>query len=151
MHNYGEAFLDRYLTEKVRYAKEQEGSGVIRATGRLDHREGRARDNRGRARRHQHQRGCGRGLRAHPRRAQLRQGHRQHERLVRIRGELGKRRPKLILSFVSENNSADEQAFIEHWRTVADKSTYRRAPQLGTLNHESNYPCLPALVDLTVL
>src|SRR5437773_8905697 len=23
MHNYGEAFLDRYLTEKVRYAKEK--------------------------------------------------------------------------------------------------------------------------------
>jgi len=39
-----------------------------------------------------------------------------NERVRRIRGELGRKRPKLILSFVRQNNSVDEQAFIEHWR-----------------------------------
>ena len=43
------------------------------------------------------------------------------EGLVRIRRELGRTRPKLILSFVRQDNSAEEQAFIDHWSAVADK------------------------------
>ena len=43
------------------------------------------------------------------------------ERLVQIRQEAGRRRPKLILSFVRQENSAEEQAFIDHWRRIADK------------------------------
>ena len=53
------------------------------------------------------------------------------ERLVRIRAELGKRRPKLILSFVRQNNSADEQAFIEHWRDDRRQDSHHRPAQLG--------------------
>ena len=43
------------------------------------------------------------------------------ERLLALREQSGRRRPKLILSFVRQNNSEDEHAFIEHWRTRADK------------------------------
>src|SRR5581483_4984693 len=58
------------------------------------------------------------------------------ERIIRIRAELGRRRPKLILSFVRQNNSADEQAFIEHWRNIADKIHITDLHNwAGTLNH----------------
>jgi len=76
------------------------------------------------------------------------------ERLVRIRAEVGKRRPKLILSFVRQNNSADEQAFIEHWRAVADKIHVTELHNwAGTLNTESdvNYPCYRPWLTFTVL
>ena len=76
------------------------------------------------------------------------------ERLVRIRAELGKRRPKLILSFVRQNNSADEQAFIEHWRAIADKIHITDLHNwAGTLNTESdvNYPCYRPWLTFTVL
>jgi radical SAM protein with 4Fe4S-binding SPASM domain len=67
---------------------------------------------------------------------------------------MGKRRPKLILSFVRQNNSADEQAFIEHWRTVADKIHVTDLHNwAGTLNTESdvNYPCYRPWLTFTVL
>jgi MoaA/NifB/PqqE/SkfB family radical SAM enzyme len=76
------------------------------------------------------------------------------ERLVRIRGELGRRRPKLILSFVRQNNSLDEQAFIEHWRGIADKIHITDLHNwAGTLNTESdvNYPCYRPWLTFTVL
>ena len=76
------------------------------------------------------------------------------ERLVRIRAELGKRRPKLILSFVRQNNSLDEQAFIEHWRGIADKIHITDLHNwAGTLNVESdvNYPCYRPWLTFTVL
>ena len=41
--------------------------------------------------------------------------------LARLRNESGRTRPKLILSFVRQDNSADEQAFIDEWSQVADK------------------------------
>ena len=81
MHNYGEAFVDRQLVEKVRYAKAigirevgliSNGSLITETRG--------ARHDRGRARRDQHQRGRRRqgSLRVDAARPQLRQGHRQH-------------------------------------------------------------------------
>ena len=76
------------------------------------------------------------------------------ERLVRIRAELGRKRPKLILSFVRQNNSADEQAFIEHWRNIADKIHITDLHNWGgTLNRESdvNYPCYRPWLTFTVL
>jgi MoaA/NifB/PqqE/SkfB family radical SAM enzyme len=97
MHNYGEAFIDRKLVEKVI--------------------------------------------------ANI-------ERIVRLRRETGRRRPKLILSFVRQNNSADEQAFIEHWSTVADKIHVTDLHNwAGTLNTESdvNYPCYRPWLTFTVL
>ena len=53
-----------------------------------------------------------------------------------------------------QNNSADEQAFIEHWRNVADKIHITELHNwAGTLNHESdvNYPCYRPWLTFTVL
>ena len=95
------------------------------------------------------------GLRADAHRAQLRQGDRQH-RAPRPdpRPSSAGAGPKLILSFVRQNNSADEQAFIEHWRNVADKIHITELHNwAGTLNHESdvNYPCYRPWLTFTVL
>ena len=76
------------------------------------------------------------------------------ERLLRIRAEAGKRRPKLILSFVRQNNSNEEQAFIEHWGAKADKIHITDLHNwAGTLNHESdvNFPCYRPWLTFTVL
>ena len=73
---------------------------------------------------------------------------------MRIRGELGRKRPKLILSFVRQNNSVDEQAFIEHWRTIADKIHITDLHNwAGTLNanRDVNYPCYRPWLTFTVL
>lgn len=157
MHNYGEAFLDRYLAEKVRYAKQKgirevgmisNGSlitekiarGVIEAgldainisidAGGKDVFEA-----------------TRIGLNYDKVIANV-------ERIVRIRAELGRTRPKLILSFVRQHNSADEQAFIEHWRKVADKIHITELHNwAGTLSHESDvsYPCYRPWLTFTVL
>ena len=53
-----------------------------------------------------------------------------------------------------QNNSADEQAFIEHWRNIADKIHITELHNwAGTLNHESdvNYPCYRPWLTFTVL
>jgi MoaA/NifB/PqqE/SkfB family radical SAM enzyme len=157
MHNYGEAFIDRRLVEKVRYAKERgipevgvisNGSlitddvarGIIEAgldainisvdaSGKEVFEKTRI------------------GLKYDKVIANI-------ERLVRIRGELGRKRPKLILSFVRQDNSVDEQAFIEHWRTIADKIHVTDLHNwAGTLNTESdvNYPCYRPWLTFTVL
>ena len=57
MHNYGEAFIDRKLVEKVRYAKEKgiQEVGMI-SNGSLITENGRARHDRRGTRRDQHQR-----------------------------------------------------------------------------------------------
>ena len=76
------------------------------------------------------------------------------ERLLRLRAEAGKRRPKLILSFVRQNNSDEERAFIEHWRAKADKIHITDLHNwAGTLNHESdvNFPCYRPWLTFTVL
>jgi sulfatase maturation enzyme AslB (radical SAM superfamily) len=157
LHNYGEPFIDRRLVEKIRYAKRQgipevglisNGSlitddvarGVIEAgldainisvdaSGREVFESTRL------------------GLKYDRVVANI-------ERLVRIRGELGQRRPKLILSFVRQNNSADEQAFIEHWKQIADKIHVTDLHNwAGTLNRKSdvNYPCYRPWLTFTVL
>ena len=157
VHNYGEPFIDRRLVEKVRYAKakgiaevgmisngslitEPVARGMIEAgldainisvdaSGREVFESTRI------------------GLKYDKVIANI-------ERLVRLRRELGKRRPKLILSFVRQNNSADEQAFIEHWKNVADKIHVTDLHNwAGTLNQESdvNYPCYRPWLTFTVL
>jgi MoaA/NifB/PqqE/SkfB family radical SAM enzyme len=157
MHNYGEAFIDRRLVEKVRYAKQRgipevglisNGSlitddvarGIIEAgldainisvdaSGKEVFEKTRI------------------GLKYDKVIANI-------ERLVRIRGELGRKRPKLILSFVRQDNSLDEQAFIEHWRTIADKIHVTDLHNwAGTLHTRSdvNYPCYRPWLTFTVL
>ncbi len=76
------------------------------------------------------------------------------ETLVRLRKASGRVRPKLILSFVRQNNSVDEQQFIEHWRKIADKVHITDLHNwAGTLNATSDvhYPCYRMWQTFTVL
>jgi MoaA/NifB/PqqE/SkfB family radical SAM enzyme len=157
MHNYGEAFMDRQLVEKVRYAKRlgipevgliSNGSLITEAAARgmvdagLDainisvDAAGKEVFERTRL-----------GLNYDKVIANV-------ERLIRIRDEAGRRRPKLILSFVRQDNSTEEQSFIAHWRTKADKIHITDLHNwAGTLNHESdvNFPCYRPWLTFTVL
>jgi MoaA/NifB/PqqE/SkfB family radical SAM enzyme len=157
MHNYGEAFMDRQLVEKVRYAKRlgipevgliSNGSLITEAAARgmvdagLDainiSVDAAGKDVFERSRL---------GLNYDKVIANV-------ERLIRIRDEAGKRRPKLILSFVRQDNSTEEQAFIAHWRTKADKIHITDLHNwAGTLNHDSdvNFPCYRPWLTFTVL
>jgi len=130
VHNYGEPFIDRRLVEKVRYAK---GKG-IQEVGMISN---------------------GSLITEEVARGMIEAGLDDNvERLVRLRAELGRRRPKLILSFVRQNNSADEQAFIEHWKAIADKIHITDLHNwAGTLNRESdvNYPCYRPWLTFTIL
>jgi MoaA/NifB/PqqE/SkfB family radical SAM enzyme len=157
MHNYGEAFLDRYLAEKIRYAKERgiKEVGMISNGSLITEKIAHAVIEAGLDAINISVDAGGKavfdatriGLNYDKVIANV-------ERLVRIRGELGRRHPKLILSFVRQDNSADEQAFIEHWRGVADKIHITELHNwAGTLNHESdvNYPCYRPWLTFTVL
>jgi sulfatase maturation enzyme AslB (radical SAM superfamily) len=157
VHNYGEPFLDRQLVEKVRYAKQKgiqevgmisNGSLITEdlARGMIDA-----------------------GLDAINISVDA-AGKEVFERtrlnldydtvtgnvrtLARLRKESGRTHPKLILSFVRQNNSADEQAFIEEWSQVADKIHITDLHNwAGTLNSKSevNYPCYRLWLTFTVL
>jgi Radical SAM superfamily/Iron-sulfur cluster-binding domain len=157
MHNYGEAFMDRQLVEKVRYAKHlgipevgliSNGSLITEAAARgmvdagLDainiSVDAAGKDVFERTRL---------GLNYDKVIANI-------ERLIRIRDESGQRRPKLILSFVRQDNSREEQTFIAHWRTKADKIHITDLHNwAGTLNHESDvrFPCYRPWLTFTVL
>jgi len=157
VHNYGEPFLDRHLTEKVRYAKEKgiQEVGMISNGSLITEKIARGVIEAGLDAINISVDAGGKDVFE-----QTRIGLNYDkvianiERLVRIRAELGRRRPKLILSFVRQNNSVDEQAFIEHWRSVADKIHITELHNwAGTLNHESdvNYPCYRPWLTFTVL
>ena len=157
MHNYGEAFMDRQLVDKVRYAKRlgipevgliSNGSLITEAAARgmveagLDainiSVDAAGKDVFERTRL---------GLNYDKVIANI-------ERLIRIRDEAGKRRPKLILSFVRQDNSGEERTFIDHWKSRADKIHITDLHNwAGTLNHESdvNFPCYRPWLTFTVL
>ena len=74
--------------------------------------------------------------------------------IISLRKESGRTHPKLILSFVRQNNSADELAFIREWSQVADKIHITDLHNwAGTLNAKSdvNYPCYRLWLTFTVL
>jgi radical SAM protein with 4Fe4S-binding SPASM domain len=157
MHNYGEAFVDRKLVEKVRYAKQKgiREVGMISNGSLITEPVARGMIDAGLDAINISVDASGKevfeatriGLKYDKVIANI-------ERLLRLRGESGKRRPKLILSFVRQNNSADEQAFIEHWRSIADKIHVTDLHNwAGTLNSESdvNYPCYRPWLTFTVL
>ncbi len=157
MHNYGEPFLDRRLVEKVRYAKTRgiaevgmisNGSLITPevAQGLIDA-----------------------GLDAINISVDA-AGKETFERtrvnleydtvidniqtLVRLRREAGRVRPKLILAFVRQEQSSDEQAFIDTWRGVADKIHVTDLHNwAGTLHGRSDvaYPCYRLWLTFTVL
>jgi radical SAM protein with 4Fe4S-binding SPASM domain len=157
MHNYGEAFIDKRLVEKVRYAKDKgiKEVGVISNGSLITEKVARGMIEAGLDAINISVDASGKevfestriGLKYDKVIANI-------ERLVRLRAESGMRRPKLILSFVRQNNSTDEQAFIEHWRTIADKVHVTDLHNwAGTLNTESdvNYPCYRPWLTFTVL
>ena len=157
VHNYGEPFLDKQLVEKVRYAKSKgikevgmisNGSLITEeiAAGMIDA-----------------------GLDAINISVDA-AGKEVFERtrlnleydtvinnirtLARLRKERGRTHPKLILSFVRQDNSADEQAFIDEWSKVADKVHITDLHNwAGTLNAKSDvqYPCYRLWLTFTVL
>ena len=157
VHNYGEPFVDRKLVEKIRYA-EQKGIrevGMISNGSLINEQVARGMIEAGLDAINISVDASGKevfestrlGLKYDKVIANI-------ERIVRIRAELGKKRPKLILSFVRQNNSVDEQAFIEHWRNIADKIHITDLHNWGgTLNQESdvNYPCYRPWLTFTVL
>ena len=147
VHNYGEPFIDRRLVEKVRYAKGKgiQEVGMISNGSLITEEVARGMIEAGLDAINISVDAGGREVFE-----STRIGLKYNkvidniERLVRLRAELGRRRPKLILSFVRQNNSADEQAFIEHWKAIADKIHITDLHNwAGTLNRESdvNYPC----------
>jgi MoaA/NifB/PqqE/SkfB family radical SAM enzyme len=157
VHNYGEPFVDRKLVEKVRYAKERgiKEVGMISNGSLITEAVARGMVDAGLDAINISVDASGKdvfestriGLKYDKVIANI-------ERLVRIRAESGKRRPKLILSFVRQNNSADEQAFIEHWRRIADKIHITDLHNWGgTLHQQSdvNYPCYRPWLTFTVL
>jgi MoaA/NifB/PqqE/SkfB family radical SAM enzyme len=157
MHNYGEAFIDKKLVEKVRYAKQQgiKEVGMISNGSLITDQIARGMIDAGLDAINISVDASGKevfestriGLKYDKVIGNI-------ERLVRLRAESGRRRPKLILSFVRQNNSADEQAFIEHWRAIADKIHVTDLHNwAGTLNKESdvNYPCYRPWLTFTVL
>ncbi len=156
-HNYGEPFLDKQLVEKVRYAKSKgiaevgmisNGSLITEeiARGMIDA-----------------------GLDAinisvDAAGKEVFESTRIHlnydtvidniRTLVRLRNESKRTHPKLILSFVRQDNSADEHAFIAEWSKVADKIHITDLHNwAGTLNAKSNvqFPCYRLWLTFTVL
>ena len=124
VHNYGEPFMDRQLVEKVRYAKQKgiKEVGMISNGSLITEQVARGMVEAGLDAINISVDAAGKevfdatrlGLNYDKVIANI-------ERLVRVRAELGRTRPKLILSFVRQNNSLDEQAFIAHWKQIADK------------------------------
>jgi len=157
VHNYGEPFLDKQLVEKVRYAKERGIAEVgMISNGSLITEE------------------IARGMieagldainiSVDAAGKEVFESTRIHlnyddvianiRGIVRIRKELGRKRPRLILSFVRQNNSADEQAFIREWSQVADKIHITDLHNwAGTLpgRTEIQYPCYRMWLTFTVL
>ena len=157
LHNYGEPFVDRSLVEKIRYAKEcgvaevgliSNGSlitevvarGIVEAgldainisvvaSGREVFESTRV------------------GLTYDQVIANI-------ERIVRVRAELQRTRPRLIMSFVRQNDSAEEQAFIDRWKAVADKihvtDLHNWAGTLGG-RADAPFPCYRQWLTFTVL
>jgi len=157
VHNYGEPFVDRQLVEKVRYAKAKgiREVGMISNGSLITEPVARGMIDAGLDAINISVDASGRevfettrvGLKYDKVIANI-------ERLVRIRAEMGRRRPKLILSFVRQNNSTDEQAFIEHWKHIADKIHVTDLHNwAGTLHQKSdvNYPCYRQWLTFTVL
>ena len=157
MHNYGEPFVDRALVDKVRYAK-QKGIpqvGMISNGSLINEAAARGMIEAGLDAINISVDASGKdvfestriGLKYDKVIANI-------ERLLALREQAGRRRPKLILSFVRQNNSEDEHAFIEHWRARADKIHVTDLHNwAGTLNQKSdvNYPCYRPWLTFTAL
>jgi len=157
MHNYGEAFVDKRLPEKIAYAKSRgiPEVGVITNGSLLGPDVARAVVEAGLDAINISLDAAGKetfestrlGLKYDKVIANV-------EGLVQVRRELGRTRPKLILSFVRQDNSAEEQAFIDHWSAVADKIHITELHNwAGTLQRRADvhFPCYRQWLTFTVL
>ena len=157
VHNYGEPFLDRELVEKVRYAKAKgiaevgmisNGSLITEDLARGMIEAGLDAIN----------------ISVDAAGKEVFEKTRLHldydtvinnvRTLARLRDELGRKRPKLILSFVRQNNSSEEAQFIADWSRIADKIHITELHNwAGTLNSKSDvsYPCYRMWLTFTVL
>ncbi len=157
LHNYGEPFIDRQLVEKTRYAKQRGIAevGMISNGSLITEEAARGLIEAGLDAINISVDAAGREV-FETTRVGLKYDKviGNIERLVRIRKELGRRRPKLILSFVRQGRSDEEQAFIEHWRPIADKIHVTDLHNwAGTLNQKSDvrFPCYRPWLTFTVL
>jgi MoaA/NifB/PqqE/SkfB family radical SAM enzyme len=157
VHNYGEPFLDRQLVEKVRYAKERGIAevGMISNGSLITEELARGMIDAGLDAINISVDAAGKEVFERTR------VHLDYDTVVgnirtlaRLRRESGRRRPRLILSFVRQDNTADEQAFIDEWRHVADKIHITDLHNwAGTLHSRSDvrYPCYRLWLTFTVL
>jgi hypothetical protein len=85
---------------------------------------------------------------------EVRQGDRQHRALVRLRAEMGRRRPKLILSFVRQDNSPTSRPSSSTGGASPTRSTSpicTTGPARCTRESDVNYPCYRPWLTFTVL
>jgi len=157
VHNYGEPFLDGLLVEKVRYAKARGIAevGMISNGSLITEELARGMIDAGLDAINISVDASGKEI-FESTRLNLKYDDviGNIRTLVRLRNDAGRRRPKLILSFVRQGNTADEQAFIDEWQQVADKVHVTDLHNwAGTLNTESDvrYPCYRLWLTFTVL
>jgi sulfatase maturation enzyme AslB (radical SAM superfamily) len=157
VHNYGEPFLDKQLVEKVRYAKQRGIAevGMISNGSLISEEIARGMIEAGLDAINISVDAAGKDVFE---RTRLNLDYDtvigNIRTLVRLRQELGRKRPRLILSFVRQDNSADEQAFIREWGAIADKIHITDLHNwAGTLHERSNvrYPCYRLWQTFTVL
>ena len=157
VHNYGEPFLDKQLVEKVRYAKSRGIAevGMISNGSLITEELARGMIEAGLDAINISVDAAGKDVFE---RTRLNLDYDtvigNVRTVVRLRDEYGRRRPRLILSFVRQDNSADEQAFIHEWSQVADKIHITDLHNwAGTLHGRSDvrYPCYRMWLTFTVL
>jgi MoaA/NifB/PqqE/SkfB family radical SAM enzyme len=157
LHNYGEAFIDRKLVEKIRYAKGRgiEEVGIISNGSLITDDVARGIVDAGLDAINISVDAAGKDVfertRVGLKYDKVMTGI---ERILSARAGLGRSRPKLILSFVRQDNSVEEQAFIDQWKSRADKIHVTDLHNwAGTLHHDSDvrFPCYRAWLTFTVL
>jgi radical SAM protein with 4Fe4S-binding SPASM domain len=157
VHNYGEPFLDKGLVEKVRYAKSRGIAevGMISNGSLITEELARGMVEAGLDAINISVDAAGKDVFERTRvNLDYDEVIANVRTLARLRDENPRRRPRLILSFVRQDNSADEQAFIDEWSPVADKIHITDLHNwAGTLHGRSdvNYPCYRMWQTFTVL
>jgi hypothetical protein len=157
LHNYGESFIDRRLVEKIRYAKSRGLGevGLISNGSLITEPVARAIVEAGLDAINISVDAAGKEMFERTR-VGLKYDRviENIEGLVRVRKELGATRPKLILSFVRQENADAERAFIEKWSRIADKVHITNLHNwAGTLHTRSDvrFPCYRPWLTFTVL
>lgn len=157
LHNYGESFIDREVVEKIRYAKSRGVGqvGLISNGSLLTEPLARAVVEAGLDAINISIDAAGKETFERTR-IGLKYDRviENIEGLLRVRAELGATRPKLILSFVRQQDSEAERSFIEKWSQVADKVHITDMHNwAGTLHGRSDvrFPCYRPWLTFTVL